>query len=328
MYAIDKGYETADVRVTSLKSILNVSGVMRLSDAAKLPEGVPEPCGAVATAWRGCNVPLSYRFKISQQLLTPYLMCAPRDGLVDDLTIHLRNLETKEEFYRQPPCAMYADLIENSTFNKVNIIMGGGPDPSYYRAGADAVTEDDNFPCKKIIEDACENRTPPCSVEVYDHRSLTDDACDVVMARNLVLSRSTFADNLLLLGPQRKSVFGMVPCLGCRVDPFQYYQLDSGYEKPSSKYYREMCHEFGNAFVGYEVPKAYVNYHLQKGTNYTRSEKAWKSKVSQMMKEFGVKRVVCSRNTQQHSHAPAYGTAPRQDNKSGRRGKGRKKDTH
>jgi hypothetical protein len=200
----------------------------------------------------------------------------------------LRNVETWSEAYRQPPCAMYEDLIGTSKFNSVKIIMGGKPPPrpKNYQPGPETITKDDDFPCRSRIVDACERRSPPCSVEVYDNRSITADACDVVMARNLVLSRSTFDDNLLLLGPRRTSLFAMVPCLTCKNDPFQYYQAHS-------KYHTDMCREFGNAFVGYEPPVQYVNYPFRKGTWDTRSEKAWKSKLSQLMMEFGVERVAC-----------------------------------
>lgn len=287
MYAIGKGYDTADVsqvqRGQKLSSILNLPDLITLSDAAKPPDQVPEGCSG---HWRdSCNVSISYRFKISQQLLTPYLTCPPNDGFAHGLSIHLRNVETWTEAYRQPPCAMYEDLIENNTFNSVKLIMGGKPPrPKNYQPGPETITQDDDFPCRSRIVDACGRRSPPCSVEVYDSRSLADDACDVVNARNLVLSRGTFGDNLLLLGPRRTSVFAMVPCSGCRSDPFQYLQTQS-------KYHMEMCQEFGNAFVGYEAPAKYVNYPFRKGD--TRNEKAWKSKLSQLMMEFGVEWVAC-----------------------------------
>jgi len=111
MYAIGKGYDTADVSQVkrSLSSILNLPDLITLADAAKLPDGVPEGC---AGFWHdSCNVPISYRLNISQQLLTPHLTCPPNDGFVHGVSIHLRIADEKSELYRQPPCAMYTDLI-------------------------------------------------------------------------------------------------------------------------------------------------------------------------------------------------------------------------
>lgn len=308
MYAISKGYDTADVsqvkekQAKGIGSILNLPDLITLSDAAELHhDGVLVPDGCLG-GWRdSCNVSISYRYKISQQLLTPHLTCPPNDesagslvgASVRGLSIHLRNVETWAESYRQPPCAMYADVIENSSFNNVKVIMGGSPPPwNKYQPGPEEPTQELAFPCRSRIVDACEKRSPPCSVEVYDNRSLADDACDVVMAQNLVLSRGTFGDNLFLLGPRRTSLFAMVPCFGCKSDAYQYLQTE-GTGGNHFQYRRDMCDAFGDAFVGYEAPKKYVNYGFRKGTWETRSRKSWMTKMSEMMMDFGIERVSC-----------------------------------
>jgi len=199
------------------------------------------------SAWVECKVSLKLRAKVMQRYLTPRLKpeCLTNSGIEYPLTIHLRTNELccESQAYVQPPCAWYDEVLGHEN--------NGGPFES-----AEILADHKEHPCARDLLRRSGTGWVSGAKLAISLGSLSSDICGIISSRELVLSRSTFSFNLALLNPHPARLFVPLPCEGCWLDGFLFFNLAK--RSNMTLFLQELCQVFPSS-VAYAMPKTYID---------------------------------------------------------------------
>jgi len=199
------------------------------------------------SAWVECRVSLKLRAKVMRRYLTPRLKpgCLSRSGTEYPLAIHLRTNEwcCESQAYVQPPCAWYDDVLGHEN--------NGGPFSS-----AEIFADHKEHPCARDLLRRSGTGWVSGAKLAMSSGDLYSDICGIMSSRRLVLPRSTFSFNLALLNPESARLFVPLPCEGCWLDSFLFFNLAK--RSNMTLFLQELCQVFPSS-VAYAMPKTYID---------------------------------------------------------------------
>jgi hypothetical protein len=197
--------------------------------------------------WVECKVPLKIRAEVMRRYLTPRLKpgCLEKTGNKYPLTIHLRTNEwcCESQAYVQPPCAWYDEVLGHEN--------NGGPFSS-----AEIFADHKGHPCARDLLRRSGTGWVSGAQLAISSGDLYSDICGILSSRRLVLPRSTFSFNLALLNPHPARLFVPLPCEGCWLDSFLFFNLAK--RSNVTLFLRELCQVFPNS-VAYAMPRTYID---------------------------------------------------------------------
>jgi len=199
------------------------------------------------SAWVECKVSLTRRAEVMRRYVTPMLKkgCLKSSGTEYPLTIHLRTNEwcCESQAYVQPPCAWYDEVLGHEN--------NGGPFKS-----AEIFADHKEHPCARDLLRRSGTGWVSGAKLAMSSGDLYTDICGIMSSRRLVLPRSTFSFNLALLNPHPARLFVPLPCEGCWLDGFLFFNLAK--RSNMTLFLQELCKVFPSS-VAYAMPKTYID---------------------------------------------------------------------
>jgi len=199
------------------------------------------------SAWEKCKVSLKLRAKVMRRYLTPRVKpgCLTPAGLEYPLSIHLRTNEwcCESQAYVQPPCAWYDEVLGHEN--------NGGAFKS-----AEIFADHAEHPCARDLLRRSGTGWVSGAELAISSGDLYTDICGIMSSRRLVLPRSTFSFNLALLNPHPARLFVPLPCEGCWLDGFLFFNLAK--RSNTTLFLQELCKVFPSS-VAYAMPKTYID---------------------------------------------------------------------